>query len=127
MFENLFLNLLGMFRAAAQGAALVTAILLLSGAMSFAKSPAPATDYSPSVLDLSIVREWTSPEANASHLRFRHNEPRHHVWMARFASLELRLEWVSDGGWESWSATIEDRHGKRMAHAAATTESGKCI
>lgn len=127
MFENLFLNLSGVFRAAAQSAALVIAILLLSSALSFAKSPAPATDNSPSDLDLSIARDWTSPGPDASHLRFRHGEPRHHLWVARFASLELRLEWESDAGRESWSATIQNLHGKEVARAAATTETGKCI
>ena len=127
MFENLFLNLRGMFRAAAQGAALVTTLLLLSGALSLAKSPAPATDNSPTLLDLSIVREWTSPGSDTSHLRFRHNKPSHHVWIARFASVELRLEWASDDGLESWSATIQDLRGKQVARAAAAAETGKCI
>ncbi len=127
MFENLLRTLRRVCRAAVQAAAPFTAILLLSGALSLAKSPAPAADNSPAVLDLSIVREWTGAEPDAAHLRFRHNEPRHHVWIARFASLELRLEWDSDGGRESWSATIQDLHGKQVARAAATTETGKCI
>ena len=127
MFENLFLNLRGMFRAAAQGAALVTTIMLFGDALSLARSPAPSAGKRPAVLDLSIERCWKETRAEASHLRFRHNKPSHHVWIARFASVELRLEWASDDGLESWSATIQDLHGKQVARAAAAAETGKCI
>ncbi len=127
MFENLFLNLRGTFRAAVQGAALLTTILLLSGAVSIAKSPVRSANDSPALLDLSIVRDWTSPGPDTPHLRFRRDEQRHHAWIARFASLELRLEWDSDAGRETWSATIQNLHGKQVARAAAITETGKCI
>ena len=127
MFENLFHILRGMFRAVVQAFAPLATVMILCCALSIAKNQAPAGEERFVLVDLCPRQSPALAAADSPHIRFRHDERRRHVWIARFAALELRVEWDSDAGRDSWSASIQSHDGHEVAHAAATTESGRCI
>jgi hypothetical protein len=127
MFEDSFQNLRGMLQATVQSAALVIAIVLFCGSPAIAISPAPAANQQAEVLDWSIEQRLTETEPGTAQIKFLHDEQRNHVWIARIASLELRLEWGSGHGRNIWSVTILDTEGKQVAHAEAIAETDKCI
>jgi hypothetical protein len=127
MIEDLLLSVHRMFREALQGAALVTVIALCCGALSVAKSRAPDADRPSAVLEWEVEPQWRGTVVEVTPIKFRRDEPSDHLWVARIASLEVRLEWGSGHGRNVWSITILDIEGKRVAHAEATAETGKCI
>jgi hypothetical protein len=125
MFEDHFQYLRGVFRAALQGVALVIAMVLFCGTLSSAKCPAPADNKLLTLLDWSVGPQRTG--TGTTPIRFRRDVQRNHLWIARIASLELRLEWGSGHGSNSWSVTVLDVEGRQVALAVATAETDKCI
>ena len=127
MLEDLTQCLLGVSRVAVRAITFATAVLLLCGALSIAGSPSPAGGERTTVLNWNVEKCGSGAESGTTQLKFRHDEHRNRVWTARIASLELRLEWGSGHGQESWSVTLFDLEGKQVAHAAATAETDECI
>jgi hypothetical protein len=127
MFGNPSRNECGMFRAMLQITALVLAILLFSGLPSAAKCPAPGDQNQPTVFGWGVEEALAAAGPGTTQIKFRRDEQRAHVWVARIASLELRLEWGAGHGRNIWSVTVLDSKGKPVAHAEATAETDKCI
>jgi hypothetical protein len=127
MFENLNQNQRGSFRAMVQATALAVAIVLFCGLPSAAKFPASADHNQPAVFDRGVEQALAATFPGTTEIKFRRDEQRDHVWVARIASLELRLEWGSGHGRNIWSLTILDVEGKQVARAEATAETDQCI
>lgn len=124
MFKNLFSHLCGAFQTAVRCTALASALLLLGDALSMAKDAVPAVCDQERSSDWRFGQQWGQTVAAQSKLR--QDRPHHRIWIARIASLELRLEWGSAFGRNSWSLTIQDLDGDQAAGSAGA-DADQCI
>lgn len=103
----------------------MVAVLLLCGALSTAKDTVPAVCDQAKSIDWRFGQQWS--ETIAAQSKPRQDRPYHRIWVARIASLELRLEWGSAYGRNSWSLTIQDLNRDPAADPADSAEPGQCI
>jgi hypothetical protein len=124
MFKNLFSHLCGAFQTAVKCTALAAALLLLSDALSMAKDAVPAVCDQARSIDWRFGQQWS--QTVVTHSRPRQDRPYRRIWIARIASLELRLEWGSAYGRDTWSLTIQDRH-RDQAAGSSGADPDQCI
>ncbi len=126
MFEEFLQHLRSMLRPAMEGVALVVAIGFFFIAPTIAKSLPPAANNQSTVLDLSLEQCWSGAGHGTAQLTFRRDRQHNHLWIARIASLELRLEWGSAYGHDTWSVTIADLKATKAANTSANA-TDECI